>query len=191
MSENEKELAGEETVEETKEEESIEETPTDWEAEAKKARRMAQRYHSQLIKAREVKKEPDDLDELPEERALIQPKKGELDDTSLLFLTVKGIENQEEIELVKKFAKDTGRSVKDIVSNKVFQSELAELRLDQMVKNATPTATKRGGQPQDNLTVAIARYEQTGKLPDDFELKSQVVNYLVEKDGGNKPAWRK
>lgn len=116
---------------------------------------------------------------------------GELDETQTLFLAVKGIESDKEIGLVEKWRTESGKTVKEIVASKIFQAELKELRDEEEVKNATPSATKRGGNQTNDLAAAIAKFEATNVLPDNFELRSAVVNAIAERSSVNKPSWHK
>ncbi len=162
---------------------------TDWEAEAKKARGIAQRLRTKLTKAQEKKV----VVEKSIEPAKDAPKTGELDETAVLWLEVKGIktEDADEMKLVKDWQKDSGKNVKAIFASKIFQAELKELRDEKTVRGATPSNTKRGGGGSGDLAAATARYEATGELPKDFELANQIVNAKVAKDSPDTPPWRR
>lgn len=163
---------------------------TDWQAEAKKARGIAQRLRTKLTKATEKKV----VAEAPKEPVKKEeaPKTGELDETSVLWLEVKGVktEDADEMKLVENWRKDSGKDVKSIWASRIFQAELKDLRAEREVQNAMPGSTKRanaGGAP--NLQAAIAKFEATGELPADFKLRSEVVNATVDKQNTNKPSW--
>jgi hypothetical protein len=57
------------------------------------------------------------------------------------------------------------------------------------VRGATPSGTKRSSPTGDTLSQAIAKYERDGTLPEDFKMRSDVVNALVDKKNSNKPSW--
>jgi hypothetical protein len=117
---------------------------------------------------------------------------GELDETSLLWLEVKGIktDDPDELKLVEDWRKDSGKDVRAIHASKIFQSELKALRDEKELKDATPSNTKRsGGSGGTDVATALAKYEATGTLPDDFKLRTAVVNAKIAKDNTNKPAW--
>jgi len=160
--------------EETVEEETSE-AVTDWEAEAKKARGIAARLRTKLVKATEKKVEPQ--------------AKSELDDSQLDYLDLKGITDPDEIEVIQKIVTKTGQTVRQALKDDYVVTKLEALRKDKEVKNATPSATKRGGSQTNDLATALARFDQTGELPSDFGLKSQVVNAIEERSSTNKPAW--
>lgn len=185
MSENETEVVVPEEETETPEAELTE--TTDWEAEAKKARGIAQRLRTKLTKAEEKK-----VAAPPKEEA--KPKTGELDETSVLWLEVKGVktEDADEMKLVETWQKDSGKDVKAIFASKIFQAELKDLRDQKAVQDATPSNTKRGGQGNaGSLDAAVAKYERDGTLPDDFDLRSQVINRMEQKSDVSRPAWRR
>lgn len=176
MEENEQDI-----IESTNDEETVEsdeesnEAVTDWEAEAKKARGIAARLRTKLVKATEKKVEPQ--------------AKSELDDAQLDYLDLKGITDPDEIEVIQKIVGKTGQTVRQALKDEYVISKLEALRKDKEVKNATPSATKRGGSQTNDLATALARFDQTGELPSDFGLRSQVVNAVEERSSTNKPAW--
>ena len=59
------------------------------------------------------------------------------------------------------------------------------------VQNALPSNTKRGGSTGDSLEQAIAKFERTKELPDDFELRSKVLDSISSKGDITKPSWRR
>ncbi len=190
------EIKNEETeVEETEEVE--EETPeedltpeTDWKAEAKKARGIAQRLRTKLTKASEKK-----LDTV-EPKVKVEPVKeepntGGLDENALDFLDLKGITEDEDIALIENIITKTGQTVRQVLKDDYVKSKLETNKTAREVKDATPSNTKRSGAQGDTLDVAIAKYESTGEYPEDFELRSKVVNKLEEKHSTSVPGYRK
>ena len=175
----------EDVVEEVTPEEELA-PETDWEAEAKKARGIAQRLKTKLEKATEAKVEK------PKEVAPVKEvsNSGELDETQLDYLDLKGITDSDEIEIIKKVMTRTGQTVRQALKDDYVSSKLESLRKDRAVKDATPSATKRGGSQSNDIDLAMAKYESTGKLPDDYALRSAVVNKIEAKTNTNKPSWQ-
>lgn len=154
---------------------------TDWEAEAKKARGIAARLRTKLTKATEVKKPT-------ETKAETKP--GELDNADWALLTAKGIENDDEVEFIQTYMKKWDKGLRDVLRDADIQEKLKGMRLERDVKNAMPSATKRNSQGEiNNLDYWAAKYEQTGELPDNFELRSAVINNKVQKHNSNRPSW--
>ena len=176
-----------EEVEETTPDEEL--TPdTDWEAEAKKARGIAQRLRTKLIKATEKKVEKVEPKKEPVKE---EPKTGELDENALDFLDLKGITEDEDIQVIENIIAKTGLTVRQALKDDYVQSKLNANKEAREVKNATPSGTKRGGAQGDTLEIAIAKYEKTGEYPEDFELRSKVVNALEAKHSTSVPGYRK
>lgn len=117
------------------------------------------------------------------------PKAGELAESQLEFLELKGISDDDEIDIISKFVNKTGQTVRQALRDDYVKTKLDALRAEKAVKDAIPGATKRGGNQQTNLAAAIARFDATGELPDDFEIKSQVINAVTERGGASKPPW--
>jgi len=186
-------------VEETKEEETEDkiedETPedelttdTDWEAEAKKARGIAQRLRTKLTKATEKKVEKVEPKVEPVKK---EPNASELDETALDFLDLKGFTEDEDITLIENIVAKTGLTVRQALKDEYVVSKLKINKEAREAKAGTPEGVKRGGAQGDSLDVAMAKYESTGEYPDDFELRSKVVNKLEEKSSTNVPSYRK
>ena len=165
---------------EVEEVETPESDITDWEAEAKKARGIAARLRTKLVKATEVKK--------PAEQ---KEAKG-LDNADYALLMASGIKEDDEVELVEKYMKKWDLPLRQVLKDSDIQEKLKGMRLERDVKNAMPSATKRGSSGQiDNLDYWTAKYEQTGELPENFELASAVVNAKIQKASPNTPPWRR
>ncbi len=118
-------------------------------------------------------------------------KTGELDETQLDYLDLKGISDESEIDLIQTVMQKTGMTVRQALKDEYVQEKLTKLRDARAVKDATPSATKRGNSStQDSVAVALTKYESTGQLPTDFALRAEVVKKLMERDNSNKPSWR-
>lgn len=99
----------------------------------------------------------------------------------LAYLTAKGIESDDEIDLVKTVMKDTGKSLKDVVSSKYFQAELKEMRDEKTAKAAVPSSSKRSSSPARD---SVEYWLNKGELPpaSDTELRRKVVNARIERE---------
>lgn len=125
-----------------------------------------------------------DEDEEDDERPAPKQKTGVLDYGQLAYLTAKGIEADDEVALVREIIRDTGKSLRDVVSSKYFQAELKELRDDKTVKEATPSASKRSSAAQrDNIDFWLTK--PFSEVPKD--LKSKVLAAKEARLGGNGP----
>lgn len=122
----------------------------------------------------------------PEEKAT---PKGELDNADYALLTAKGIEDEDEVAFAHKTMKKWDMPLREVLRDEDFQTKLKSMRKEKEVKEATPSATKRGGGASNDVETALAKYEQTGKLPDDFKLRSAVINAKEAKENTNKPSW--
>jgi len=171
-----------------------EEDFTDWQAEAKKLqdKAIAQRERTKLLKQQlteakgQVKEAVDKLAPPKEESV----KTGELDETQLDYLDLKGISEDEDIKIIEDIVKKTGQTVRQALKDEYVISKLESNKEKREVKDATPSSTKRTGKGQTNdVALAVARFHQTGELPDDFELAAAVTNAVADKNNVNKPSW--
>jgi len=89
-------------------------------------------------------------------------------------LDVKGAD---ELQLVKEFKGKYGMSVEEMETDSVFLGKLNNLREARESQAAVPKGTKRSGQQgTTDVDIALAKYKETGKLPEDFKTRSEVVN---------------
>lgn len=147
--------------------------------EAKKARLL-----------RELDRVTRQLGESEEAPAPSKPHTGKLDDTQLDYLDLKGITDQDEIDVIEKVMAKTGQTVRQTLQDDYVKSKLDAIRAEKAVADATPGASRRsGGGSPNELASALARYEATQELPADFELRTKVVNAFVAKGNTNKPSW--
>lgn len=115
---------------------------------------------------------------------------GELDETQLDYLDLKGISETEDIKVIEDIVKKTGMTIRQALKDDYVVGKLDKNKANREVKDATPSASKRSGGSQTNdLATAIAKYDANGTLPDDFALRSAVINAKVEASNTNKPAW--
>jgi hypothetical protein len=122
----------------------------------------------------------------------LQAKTGELDETQLDYLDLKGISETEDIDIIQAVMKRTGQTVRQALKDEYVQTKLKANSEKRAVAAAMPSGTKRSGAGAGmGLEAAIAKYEQTGEYPSDFELRTQVVNAMVERSTTSNPPWRK
>lgn len=181
------EVEVEETLDLPEVEEGQEDT-TDWKAEAQKLREkaIAQRERTKMLKQQLA-----DAKKAAESRVDSQPKTGELDETQMDYLDLKGISEDEDIKVIEAVMKRTGDSLRQVLKDDYVISKLASNKAKREVQDATPSNTKRGGGQAGTLESAIAKFESTGKLPEDYEMATKVVNALADRSNSNKPAWYK
>lgn len=132
---------------------------------------------------------------LTEKKPVVQKevqKTGELDDTQLDYLDLKGISEAEDIKIVEDIVKKTGMTVRQALKDDYVLKKLGDNKANREVKDATPGVSKRGGGNQGtDLAIALAKYESSGykELPKDFALRSAVINATANKQNPNKPSW--
>lgn len=117
-------------------------------------------------------------------------KTSDLDETQLDYLDLKGISEPEDIAIIQKYIQRTGETVRQALKDDYVQSKLTANSKEREVKAATPSSTRRSGNNEVNdVALAVSKFEQSGILPDDFTLRTQVVNYITERANPNKPRW--
>ena len=121
-----------------------------------------------------------------------EDKKGELDNADFALLAVKGYENEEDIEFIQDKMQKWNKSLREILRDQDVIDKLKGMKIERDVKSAMPSATKRSSAGQlDNLDYWITKHEQTGELPDNFELRSAVINAKMNKSNPTLPPWRR
>lgn len=170
-----------------------EEDTTNWKGEALKLRdkAIAQRERTKALKQQlaDAKKA---VEVVATSTTRTQPKTGELDETQLDYLDLKGVSEDDDVKLIQQVMQRTGITVRQALKDEYVVSKLDANKQARETKAAMPTSTKRTGSGADNsLDLAIARYEQSGfkELPQDTTLRRQVVNAMKDKVDSNKPSW--
>jgi hypothetical protein len=138
-----------------------------------------------------VKKTPESKPAPVEPPKKPEAQQANLDETQLDYLDLKGITDPDEIDVIQKVIAKTGQTVRQALKDDYVTSKLSAIRQDKEVKNATPGASRRGGDQTSDLASAVAKFDQTGELPNDFELRSKVINAKVDRENTNKPFWHK
>ena len=108
-----------------------------------------------------------------------KPKTGELDDTALDYLDLKGVTESEDIKVVEDIVKKTGMSVREAIKDDYVQAKLKVNKDKRDVQAATPSSTKRGSPSvTDSEDYWYAKYESEGKLPEGMPkgMAEKVVN---------------
>lgn len=170
---------------------------TDWKSKAEELEQkrredgIRQRERSKALKQQlaDAKKAVDDAKKSSQKADA--PKTGELDETQLDYLDLKGISDEDEIAVIQKVMKNTGLTLRQALKDDYVVSKLKDLKDAKDNKVATPTSTKRTGAQETNLEVAIAKYEKDPKSLEslDFDTRKKVVNAMYQRKNSNKPAW--
>lgn len=168
-----------------------EDDTTDWKAEAQKLQNKAisQRERTKTLKR-----------ELAEARKAVgvvassketpsQPKTGELDETQLDYFDLKGYSDSDEVDVFHKIMLKTGMSAREVLKDEYALAKVKSIRDAKAVQSATPGSTRRAGDQTGDIASAVAKFEATGILPDDFELASKITDAVTAKGNKNKPSW--
>ena len=173
-----------------------EEDTTNWKAEAQKLRdkAIAQRERTKTLKLKLADKEKA-IEALATGSKKAEPSNtGELNETQLDYLDLKGVSEAEDVKIIEDIVKKTGMTVRQALQDEYVKAKLTANKTQREVKDAIPSSTKRSGQAGGNdLQLALAKYEQSGykDLPDDFALRTAVINAMTERSNPNKPAWHR
>ncbi len=107
-------------------------------------------------------------------------KPNDLDYGQLALLRTEGIKGSGELALFKEVMAETGKGVLDVIDSNYFKSRLTEFREAQESANAIPKGKNRSGQTGVTDTdLAVAKYKESGTLPDDFKTRSAVVKQIA------------
>lgn len=130
---------------------------------------------------------------LVEPRKRAEPKQSdELTDAQFAYLAAKGIEDEDEIDFIHTQMTKWDKSLREVLKDEDVQTKLKGMRIEKDVKRAMPGNTKRAGSTAlDSVDYWIAKYDQTGELPDDFELRTKVIDAKVAKSSVAQPPWRR
>lgn len=162
-------------VVETKDEQGAD--TTDWKAKALELKELAlknqgiaQRYKTKIEKLKNT--------EAPVEKKAA--KSADIDYAQEAYLIANGIREAEERELLNDRVANTGKSLKEVLENKYFQQDLADLRTAKATKLATPSSSNRSNtSPRDTVDYWKAKIDAgQATLLDipDIKLRRQIVN---------------
>lgn len=122
----------------------------------------------------------------PEKQTQENPKKsqsGELDYGQKAFLRAEGIKTKEEVDLVKAFMENTGKSLEEVVENKYFLNELKEQRELKATELATPSSSGRSASFPKDKDFWLAKYSSgTPIMEVPQEFRSEVLNAKIAQD---------
>jgi len=185
-----------EVVDIEEQEDEVEETPapsetTDWEARAKKLeeKAIAQRERTRMLKS-EIEKLKKAT--APKPQPVEKTETGELSETQLDYLDLKGITHEDDIDIIQKVMKRTGQTVRQALSDDYVQAKLEKAKQAREVQNAMPSSSRRSGQTETNdVDYWVNKNEATGELPADFELRAKVIEAKMARKSDNTPPWRK
>lgn len=137
-----------------------------------------------------LKREVKDLKKsTPKEETPLPKPTGELDDTQLDYLDLKGISEDEDIAIIKSVMSKTGQTVRQALKDEYVIAKLKDLKVARDVKTATPSATKRSGQQSsDNEDYWFQKYEASGELPKGMPagMASKLVHRKAAQDDVHK-----
>lgn len=156
---------------------------TDWKQKHDELSARLKRAETKLEKVKVEKK----ADAIVEKRS----QSGELDDAVRDFFDLKGY-SDDEMEVFHNIMKRTGMSHREVLKDEYAVSKVTSMRKEKEVKDATPSSTRRsGGQSSNDVDYWVAKAEQTGELPKDFELKQKVVAKITSRGDTSLPPWRR
>lgn len=139
---------------------------------------IAQRERTKIVKQQLAKTEKE--------------KSSELDNADYALLTVKGYENEEDIDFIQDKMGKWNKTLREILRDNDVIEKLKGMKIERDVKSAMPSSTKRNNAGSlDNLDYWVAKNEQTGELPDNFELRTAVINHKTNKSNASLPPWRR
>lgn len=182
MEQNEQDEVIVDNEEETNEE--VEETTEEKPVTTDKPKRTPQEeydYHNG--KAKRLAKKLGLSEEKSEQKPEIKKsssKPNDLDYGQLALLRQEGIKGAGETALFKEIMAETGKGVLDVLDSNYFKSRLTDFREAQATLNATPKGKNRSSQASmSDEDVAFAKYNETGKLPEDFKTRVAIKNKIV------------
>ena len=167
----------EETVPESDTEETTDEKPT--EPSSEDLENENARLKRELARARKK------IDQ-PQEDA--PPAKKGLDDTQLDYLDLKGITEQEDVDLIQSVMEKTGKSLRDTLKDPYVASSLDAAKKERAVLAATPSGTKRPGQSViDDVDFWYSKYSQKWELPANLPkgMAAKLVDRRYEAENPN------
>ena len=122
----------------------------------------------------------------------VAQKTGELNETQLDYLDLKGIVEEDDVKVIQDVMKRTGQTVRQVLNDDYVKNKLKYNSESRAVRNATPSSSKRSGQGAvDDLAYWIERNERTNEMPEDFALRAKIVEAKEKRFGNSSPAWRR
>jgi len=169
-----------EVIVDTEEETNEEEVPKEETTKVEKPKRTPQE-ELEYFEGRAARLRKKLGTEAPESKPTPTEKPSELDYGQLALLRTEGIKGSGEIALFKEIMSETGKGVLDVLDSNYFKSRLSDFREAQETANATIKGKNRSGQTGvTDIDFAVAQFKESGKLPDDFKTRTQVINKVAE-----------
>lgn len=170
-----------------------EEDTTDYKAEALKLRDKA---IAQRERTKALKKELNDTKRAVEIAAGLkketpQSKAGDLSETQLDYLDLKGVTDADDIDIIQKVMQRTGQTVRQALADEYVTAKLAANKAKRDVLGATPSSTKRAGGQVGDVASAAAKFKETGVLPEDRALADAVVDSIAKAGNDRLPPWQR
>ena len=105
----------------------------------------------------------------------------EIDYGKKAYLKAFGIQGADELELVKSEINRSGLELDELVSNEYFMGKIKTLRDAKESANAIPKGKNRSGQTGiTDVDVAVAKYNESGELPQDFTTRNKVIDAITK-----------
>lgn len=168
-------------VDELNEATEEEKDTTDWKAKYEEAEGQRKRLETKLGKVKITKEA---------ERIIEKQSKGELDNGDYAFLATKGYEDDDQIAFIQKQMDKWDMSLREILKDEEVKAKLAGILKAKEVQAATPSGTRRATNQMNDLDYLYAKFEQTGELPTDYDMKTKVLDRKIAKENTNKPRWK-
>jgi len=106
-----------------------------------------------------------------------------LDYGQIALLRQEGIKGTEEVALFEEIMSETGKGVLETLDSKYFQSRMADFREAKESQNAIPKGKNRSGQQgTSDIDVAVEKFKETGKMPEDFKTRIAIKNALLAEE---------
>ena len=110
------------------------------------------------------------------------PKKEEADDAVLSRLETRGVMDADDQNYVLRFAKDNNLTPVDALKDLIVIDRLASNAKARTSVDATPTSNNRANTAQNELDVAVKRYDKDGTLPDNNPaLTAKILKKLTNR----------
>lgn len=121
----------------------------------------------------------------------LKAKAGELSETQLDYLDLKGVTDQDDIDVIQKVMQRTGQTVRQALGDDYVVKKLEANKAKRDVQNATPSSMKRAGSQTGDVASAVAKFKESGTLPDDFALASAVTDAVANEGNVSLPPWKR
>lgn len=126
----------------------------------------------------------------PKDNAESAPKSGELDETHLDYLDLKGITEADDIKVIESVMKRTGQTLRQVLKDDYVTAKLEANKKTREVANAMPSNSKKTGNSSSNdVEYWLSKNAQTGEWPTDQSLKYKVLEAKEKRAGTNAQSW--